>query len=91
MLLTTPNASGLHSRVRFFFTGQMSQFRDAEYGVGGHITPMTVWELEKVFAENGFTVLERRIHDAPFHPQDLWGICRRSYLGCSLGRLCLVR
>jgi 2-polyprenyl-3-methyl-5-hydroxy-6-metoxy-1,4-benzoquinol methylase len=68
VLLTTPNASGLYSRVRFFFTGQMAMFTDADYGVGGHITPMTAWQLEKVFSENGFTIVERGFHDAPFFP-----------------------
>jgi SAM-dependent methyltransferase len=68
VILTTPNASGLYSRVRFFFTGQMAMFTDGDYGVGGHITPMTVWQLEKVFSENGLTVLERGFHDAPFFP-----------------------
>jgi hypothetical protein len=43
-------------------------FTDKDYGVGGHITPMTVWQLEKVFSENGFTVLERGFQDAPFPP-----------------------
>ena len=43
-------------------------FTDDDYGPGGHITPMTVWQLEKVFAEFGFTVLERGFHDAPFFP-----------------------
>ena len=68
VLLTTPNASGLYSRVRFFFTGQMAMFTDGDYGIGGHITPMTVWQLEKVFCENGFTVIERRFYDSPFYP-----------------------
>jgi SAM-dependent methyltransferase len=69
LLLTTPNASGVYSRVRFFFTGQMSMFTDGSYGIGhGHITPLTVWQLEKVFAEGGYTILERSFHDAPFFP-----------------------
>lgn len=68
-LVSTPNASGLYSRVRFFFTGQMAMFTDAAYCVGpGHITPLTAWQLEKVFVENGLTVLERTFHDAPFVP-----------------------
>jgi 2-polyprenyl-3-methyl-5-hydroxy-6-metoxy-1,4-benzoquinol methylase len=69
VLVSTPNASGLYSRVRFFFTGQMAMFTDAAYAVGpGHITPLTAWQLEKVFMENGFSVLERAFHDAPFFP-----------------------
>lgn len=69
VLVSTPNASGLYSRVRFFFTGQMAMFTDAAYAVGpGHITPLTAWQLEKVFMEYGFSVLERAFHDAPFVP-----------------------
>jgi SAM-dependent methyltransferase len=69
VLVSTPNASGLYSRVRFFFTGQMAMFTDAAYSVGpGHITPLTAWQLEKVFMENGFSVVERVFHDAPFVP-----------------------
>jgi len=69
VLVSTPNASGLYSRLRFFFTGQMAMFTDAAYAVGpGHITPLTAWQLEKVFMENGFSVLERAFHDAPFFP-----------------------
>lgn len=74
VLMSTPNASGLYSRVRFFFTGQMAMFTDGAYAVGpGHITPLTAWQLEKVFMENGFTVLERRFHDAPFFPPKCFG------------------
>src|SRR5262249_8535247 len=73
-LLTTPNASGLYSRVRFFFTGQMSMFTDTAYAVGsGHITPLTVWQLEKVFTENAFIVLERQFNDTPFFPPRSFG------------------
>jgi 2-polyprenyl-3-methyl-5-hydroxy-6-metoxy-1,4-benzoquinol methylase len=69
VLLTTPNASGLYSRLRFFFTGQMAMFTDSAYAIRiGHITPLTAWQLEKVFSENNLKVLERRFHDAPFFP-----------------------
>ncbi|MGE0704978.1 MAG: class I SAM-dependent methyltransferase [Vicinamibacterales bacterium] len=69
LLLTTPNASGVYSRVRFFFTGQMSMFTDEAYGIGhGHITPMTAWQLEKVFMEHALSIVERTFHDAPFLP-----------------------
>jgi hypothetical protein len=47
----------------------MAMFTDASYEVGpGHITPLTAWQLEKIFMENGFSVLERAFHDAPFFP-----------------------
>jgi 2-polyprenyl-3-methyl-5-hydroxy-6-metoxy-1,4-benzoquinol methylase len=69
VLLTTSKASGLYSRLRFFFTGEMAMFTDSDYAIRtGHITPLTAWQLEKVFSENDFKVLERRFHDAPFFP-----------------------
>ena len=68
VLLTTPNASGLYSRIRFFFTGEMSMFTDSAYVRSGHITPLTAWQLEKIFTESDMQVLERRFHDAPFVP-----------------------
>jgi 2-polyprenyl-3-methyl-5-hydroxy-6-metoxy-1,4-benzoquinol methylase len=68
ILLTTPNASGLYSRLRFFFTGEMAMFNDDSYVGSGHITPMTAWQIEKIFSENNLKVLERQFHDAPFFP-----------------------
>lgn len=74
VLVSTPNASGIYSRVRFFATGQMAMFTDASYSVGpGHITPLTAWQLEKVFMENGLAVVERAFHDAPFFPPNSLG------------------
>jgi len=43
-------------------------FNDDCYRGSGHITPMTAWQLEKIFSENNMKVLERRFHDAPFLP-----------------------
>lgn len=73
VVVSTPNASGLYSRVRFFFTGEMAMFTDVHYGPGGHITPVTAWQLEKMILENEFDVLERAFHDAPFFPPQSLG------------------
>ena len=110
VLLTTPNASGLYSRLRFFFTGQMAMFTDRAYGIkmtngsyyrpasGSHITPLTVWHLEKVFYESELKPLERRFHDTPFFPPrssgDLakivaWGIFRAFMFGTVGGQIIL--
>ena len=37
--LTPPASSGLYSRLRFFFTGQMAMFNDDCYRGSGHISP----------------------------------------------------
>lgn len=68
IFLTTPNASGLYSRLRFFFTGEMAMFTDGSYHDMGHITPLTAWHLDKLVIENNLTLLEQRFHDAPFFP-----------------------
>ena len=73
VLLTTPNASGLYSRLRFFFTGEMAMFNDDSYVGSGHINPMTAWQLEKIFGENDMEVLERRFHDSRFLPPKSFG------------------
>lgn len=68
ILITTPNASGLYSRLRFFFTGEMAMFSDAAYHGVGHITPLTCWHLDKLIKENDLEILERQFHDSPFFP-----------------------
>jgi 2-polyprenyl-3-methyl-5-hydroxy-6-metoxy-1,4-benzoquinol methylase len=56
LVLSTPNASGLHSRVKFLFTGRFAQFDDEQYRNIGHIRPLTFWELEKMLTESGFKI-----------------------------------
>ena len=73
ILITTPNASGLYSRLRFFFTGEMAMFSDQAYIEMGHITPLTTWHLDKLFIENDLEVLERQFHGAPFLPPKFLG------------------
>jgi hypothetical protein len=58
----------------------MAMFTDSAYGIrradgslcrpvsGSHITPLTAWQLEKIFSESDLKLLERRFHDAPFFP-----------------------
>jgi SAM-dependent methyltransferase len=54
LLLSTPNASGLHSRVKFLMTGKFAQFDEEQYDLIGHIRPITHWELDKMLIEVGF-------------------------------------
>lgn len=98
ILLTTPNASGLYSRLRFFLTGQMAMFIDQSYYEMGHITPLTTWQLEKIFMENNLDILERRFHDAPFFPPRAlgdvaklvaWAVFRPFMLG-TVGGQCVL-
>jgi SAM-dependent methyltransferase len=68
LLFTTPNASGVYSRVRFFFTGRMAMFNDSEYELCGHITPVTLWQVRKMCEEIGLEIVELRFYDSPFLP-----------------------
>ena len=85
LVLSTPNASGLYSRVRFFFTGQHAQFTDEQYVGSGHISPVTHWQLSQIMAESHFCLREVTYYDSRFLPprriQDVaklfaWIACR---------------
>jgi hypothetical protein len=69
--------TGLYSRVRLVFTGRMAMFTEADYGVRGHITRITVSQCKQVFCEQGFTALECAFHDGPFRPENPSGMSRR--------------
>jgi len=56
-LISTPNASGVYSRFKFFLTGRFGMFDDVQYDAIGHITPLTHWQLNKMFSENGFDLV----------------------------------
>ncbi len=63
IVLSTPNASGVHSRLKFFFTGKFAQFDEDQYRAIGHITPLTYWQIEKILAEGGFRVSTVTFHN----------------------------
>jgi SAM-dependent methyltransferase len=63
LIFSTPNASGLHSRVKFLFTGRFAQFDDHQYNAIGHIRPLTHWELDKILTEAGFSTLSVSFHN----------------------------
>ncbi len=77
----------------------MAMFTDAEYSVGeGQITPITAWQLEKVFMQSGFSVLERAFRDTPFFPPRssgdfaklvAWAVFRPFMLG-PVGGQCII-
>jgi SAM-dependent methyltransferase len=58
LFFSTPNASGLYSRVKFFFTGELAMFSDNQYESIGHITPITRWQAEKMVQELSLEVVE---------------------------------
>jgi SAM-dependent methyltransferase len=84
LMLTTPNASGVYSRVRFFFTGELAMFTDVDYEASGHITPITAWYLDKAFRDTDLVLVERRYHDAPFLPPKSFGDVAKIVSWCAL-------
>jgi 2-polyprenyl-3-methyl-5-hydroxy-6-metoxy-1,4-benzoquinol methylase len=71
-LVSTPNASGLYSRLKFFFVGRFAMFDELQYGGIGHITPVTHWQLIRMFRENGFAIEAVEDFDAtPRFPNSL--------------------
>jgi len=62
-ILSTPNASGLYSRLKFFFTGRFTMFDDRDYHGSGHIRPLTYWEIGKILDENGFRIERTLFYD----------------------------
>ena len=63
LFLSTPNASGLHSRVKFLFVGRFAMFDDEQYHGIGHIRPLTYWELDKSLNESGFHIIQIFFHN----------------------------
>jgi SAM-dependent methyltransferase len=64
LLISVPNASGCYSRLKFFVTGRFCMFDDHQYEDIGHITPLTHWQLSKMFEEAGLEVVGTADHDA---------------------------
>jgi 2-polyprenyl-3-methyl-5-hydroxy-6-metoxy-1,4-benzoquinol methylase len=63
LFVSTPDASGLYSRIRFFLTGQFAMFSDSQYHSIGHITPISYWQIQKMFEENNLKILEQLDYD----------------------------
>ena len=51
VLLTTPNAGSIYSRMEFLLTGLFTHFSRGDYETSGHINPLTMHELGLI-AEN---------------------------------------
>lgn len=78
-LISTPNASGIYSRLKFLVTGRFGMFDDSQYHDIGHITPLTHWQLEKMFLENGFDLVVLDDFDAtPKRIRTLGDIMKRT-------------
>ncbi|MHC4946202.1 MAG: class I SAM-dependent methyltransferase [Planctomycetota bacterium] len=79
LFVSTPNASGLYSRMRFFFTGEMASFTDSDYRGKGHMTPLTFWHLRNMFKELPLEIIENRFYDGPFMPPNSLGDVAKAF------------
>jgi SAM-dependent methyltransferase len=70
MLLTTPNVDSASSKASFIRFGTSFWFDDDRYHMDGHITPLTQWQVHKVFTEAGFNFLWEGSYGDPMHQND---------------------
>lgn len=79
ILLTTPNAGSVQSRVEFLFSGLFTHFSRADHVGSGHINPLTMHELMLIVEGTGAEIVEART------------ICRVPWLVVSRRPLLLLR
>lgn len=72
VVLTTPNLVNPVSRVQFMIDGQFPWFRDYDYTLSGHITPITPWVLEHCIREAGFELVWQGSFGDPFASLGGW-------------------
>jgi len=60
VLLTTPNAESIYSRIDFLFTGLFAHFTKADLTGSGHINPLTFHELHIIAEAVDAETLEAR-------------------------------
>ena len=60
VVISTPNPSSWHSRLRFLFSGVYDEF--SEISQEGHINPVTPWELAMIMKKSNLSSI--KIHSA---------------------------
>jgi 2-polyprenyl-3-methyl-5-hydroxy-6-metoxy-1,4-benzoquinol methylase len=58
LLLSTPNIDDPVSKAQFVRHGVFRWFTDQYYSNGGHITPISQWQLRKMACEAGFEITD---------------------------------
>jgi SAM-dependent methyltransferase len=58
LILTTPNVDNAFSRAMLVRFGTFNGFRQQQYAIDGHITPLPLMVLRNAMAEAGFNILE---------------------------------
>lgn len=81
LFLSTPDASGVYSRIKFLVSGELAMFSDAQYFAIGHITPITRWQMGKMLNELELAVLESMDYDGSARiPRTLGDVVKRASL-----------
>jgi 2-polyprenyl-3-methyl-5-hydroxy-6-metoxy-1,4-benzoquinol methylase len=60
VMITTPNAESLHSRLDFLFGGRFAHFTRQDFEDSGHINPLTFSELELIAEGVGAEIINFR-------------------------------
>jgi 2-polyprenyl-3-methyl-5-hydroxy-6-metoxy-1,4-benzoquinol methylase len=66
LILSTPNIDSMTSKIMFLTGGKFLWFEDQQYASDGHITPLTQWQIDKVFTEAGFRFIRRTSYGKRF-------------------------
>lgn len=56
LILSTPNVLTIFSRILFLLRGRFAGFLDVDFQESGHISPIPLWQLEKMANQIGFTI-----------------------------------
>lgn len=77
VIVSTPNCSSWHSRLRFLLSGVYDEF--SETSQDGHINPITPWELAMIMTRSGLSDVKiysaGRIYEHPGILQLLFSAC----------------
>lgn len=60
VMMTTPNAESVQSRIEFLFTGLFTHFGKSDYESSGHINPLTYHEISLICRGVGAEILDAR-------------------------------
>lgn len=66
VVLTTPNIDSMPSKVLFLSSGTFLWFEEQQYRSDGHISPLSQWQLQKIFAEAGFRLISQTTFGSRF-------------------------
>jgi SAM-dependent methyltransferase len=64
VIISTPNLSSIYVRAWYLLTGRLYNFLNSAYSHIGHITPVYLWNLERM-AEDKFDVEAVKINSSP--------------------------